>query len=280
MLLSIITVTKDNAAGLKMTARSLEVQQNAPEFEWIVIDGASTDRTGNIITDFSALNPVSVSEPDKGIYDAMNKGIDRAKGDYLWFLNAGDALSDLNVLRDVARELRSAFLPDFLFGDAREDGHIKTAKDMDAFTGGQITHHQAMLYSRKAVGDLRYDTQYKIAADYDFTLRFVSQAKKFHYMSRILCDFQTGGVSQKNAEAARLENFEIRKNLSFVSPIHNKIIFWKNSAAWEIKNRFPKLFWSVRSFLSRPSDNNVLAQWRSENRPFRPKPPFSRRKNR
>src|SRR5690606_8146265 len=106
------------------------------------------------------------------IYDAMNKGLARATGEYVWFLNGGDCLSDMNVLRDVQQSIRDGLYPDLLFADAREDGHIKEAQDLDALVRGMITHHQAILYRRKTIGSSRFDTQYRISGDYDFTLRF------------------------------------------------------------------------------------------------------------
>ena len=279
MLLSIVTVVRNNAAGLKMTGRSLAVQQKAPEFEWIVIDGASSDNTPDIMMQFAEMNPVFVSEPDAGIYDAMNKGLARATGEYVWFLNGGDCLSDMNVLRDVQQSIRDGLYPDLLFADAREDGHIKEAQDLDALVRGMITHHQAILYRRKTIGSSRFDTQYRISGDYDFTLRFVGQSNRFHYLNRVICDFQTGGISQENAALGRRENFQIRQRLGIVSPFRNRIILGMNATATGFKSRFPAVYWRLRSFLQPPSSKKTLGQWRSENPRYRPKPLFSKRKN-
>ncbi len=279
MLLSVITVTRNNAAGLKMTGRSLQIQQNAPEYEWIVIDGASTDNTPEVMAQFADLNPVFVSEADGGIYDAMNKGLARAQGDYVWFLNGGDCLCDMNVLRDVRQGIRDGLYPDLLYGDAREDGHIKPAQDFGRLARGMITHHQAMLYRRKTVGELRFDTRYAIAGDYDFTLRFLGEAERFHPMNRILCDFQTGGISQKRAAQGRRENYLIRKELGVVSVLGNAVLFGLNAAATGFKSRFPGAYWRLRSFWQKPSSRKTLAQWRNENPGFRPKPLFSKRKS-
>jgi putative colanic acid biosynthesis glycosyltransferase len=246
-VISIITVTKNNAAGLKLTARSIEVQQNPIRYEWIVIDGASTDTTPEILERFKDLNPVIASEPDQGIYDAMNKGIDRATGRYLWFLNAGDCIPDAYTLREIGKEIQNNLAPEFIHADARENGTIKPSHGLHAYKWGQITHHQAMLYRRSTVAELRYDTQYTISADYAFTLIMISRAVRPHHFARVICDFQSGGISQTRAELGRQENFEIRRDLLGMHPLHNKFIFTMNRMTHWLKQKMPWLYSKLRT---------------------------------
>jgi putative colanic acid biosynthesis glycosyltransferase len=245
---SIITVTKNNAAGLKLTAKSIAVQQDTTDYEWIVIDGASRDHTGEIMQEYRNDKTVFISEPDSGIYDAMNKGIDRAKGRYLWFLNAGDCLSDAYTLRDVAREIKYNIAPDFMYGDARENGMIKHAHGADKFAWGMFSHHQAMLYRRNIVGELRYDSTYAIAADYAFTLHMLARANRMHHFPRVLCDFQSGGISQTNAELGRRENHAIRRDLLQMNPAQNKLIYFMNGFTFWAKKNLPSFYRLIRSF--------------------------------
>ncbi len=110
--LSIITVNLNNSAGLRKTIESI-VKQTFKDFEYIIIDGGSTDGSAEVIKEFADKITYWVSEPDKGIYNAMNKGILHAKGEYLLFLNSGDWLADDDLLSKVFCEPRTA---DIIYG--------------------------------------------------------------------------------------------------------------------------------------------------------------------
>ncbi|MCD8498238.1 MAG: glycosyltransferase [Alphaproteobacteria bacterium] len=171
-LFSIITVTRNNGEGLARTYASLAAQSLA-DYEWIVIDGASSDSTLGFMKDKPAL---LVSEPDKGIYDAMNKGLERASGDFLIFMNAGDCFAGAQVLEELSHVLRAEQTV-FAYGDAWEEQSggrpfYKRARRHHHIAYGMFTHHQAMVYKRAALGDMRYDLRYKIASDYDLTAGF------------------------------------------------------------------------------------------------------------
>lgn len=203
-LFSIITITRNNLDGFHRTKDSLD-HQSLRDFEWIVIDGDSTDGTKDILPE-SAL-----SEPDRGIYHAMNKGIDRAKGDYLLFLNAGDTLSDADILATIGKTI-AAETPDFIYGDSLEtSGFYKKARRPDDLDWGMFTHHQAMLYKRERIGPLRYDELYRIAGDYAFTRAFLEGTQKISYIPAALCIFETGGISQRNMRLGRIEQYTARR---------------------------------------------------------------------
>ena len=228
---SIVTVTKDNLAGLHKTARSVEAQ-TCRDYEWLVIDGGSRDGTQDHYT------PV-ISEADGGIYDAMNKGIGCAKGAYILFLNAGDALAAPDVLESLR-----AYNADFIYGDAWEDGYLKPARHN--IERGMITHHQAMLYRRACIGDLRFDTSLPLAADYDFTWRFMKRSADCLYVPVALCDFESGGVSQRKAAQGRREQFCIRRHRGV--PLYVCLaIYLKQAAVQAVRQYAPALFWRVRS---------------------------------
>lgn len=242
-LFSIITITRDNAGGLAKTYQSLQ-SQTFKGYEWIVVDGASTDSTLEFLKDKAAL---VVSEPDKGLYDAMNKGIDRAGGDYLIFMNAGDAFAGDDVLGRLAAVL--SHKPAFLYADAYEEAatgqpFLKRARRHEGAALGMFTHHQAMVYGREAMGDLRYDLAYPIAADYDLTLRFLRKNPEgaVVYWPHPLCLFETGGISQRRARQGRAEQYKIRKGLGVVPAPVNLLIYLRQTLALLLRRVCPQLY--------------------------------------
>jgi len=247
-LFSIITVTFNNLDGLRRTQDSLTVQE-CRDFEWIIVDGASRDGTPAYIKTLDAL---AVSEPDNGIYDAMNKGIGRAQGDYILFLNAGDALAHSATLAHIKAEIQQQPQEaDFIYGDALEERlgftpGYKKARSHTQIARGLFTHHQAMLYRRAAIGALRYDTHYKISADYKFTAQFLKNAPNALYMAKALCLFECGGVSQQRVRQGRIEQFHIRHKCQITNPVYNTAIFMIQTMTMTLRRTFPGLYWRLR----------------------------------
>lgn len=237
---SIISVTRDNLGGLKATGESLEAQ-TFQGFEWIVIDGASRDGTQDYL---ATTKSKWISEPDTGIYDAMNKGIAIASGDYLLFLNAGDALAGPGTLKDVADGIRD---DDFIYGDSLEDGHIRPARPPERALLGMFAHHQALFYRRAVIGDLRYDTAYRIAADYKFTLEFLKNAGAQRRLPFPVCVFAPGGVSQRRARLGRVEQFRIRRELGVCALPVNTAIALAQTLLMALRRAAPGLYWRLRT---------------------------------
>lgn len=249
MLFTIVTVTRNNLQGLQQTYSSLQ-HQTFHGFEWLVIDGASEDGTVDFLIPTEA---TFLSEPDTGIYDAMNKGLIHANGYYILFLNAGDALADENTLRRLASYIEEMQeTPDFIYGDALESipgeaPAYKPARPYAKSAYGMFTHHQAMLYRHDLVGDLRYDTDYKIAADYKFTLQVLARSKTIVYCPFPLCLFESGGLSQQRAAQGRNEQVSIRKELQIVSPVRNHLIAIAQQAIWTFRQACPGLYWKLKA---------------------------------
>lgn len=218
-LFSIITITWNNVNGFIKTHKSLNAQ-SFQNYEWIIVDGASNDGTLDYIHEHG-LSTQCASEKDNGIYHAMNKGISRANGQYLLFLNAGDELADADILSTLSKAI-TAHAPDFIYGDALEETSaprpfFKKARTHKRVLWGMFTHHQAMIYRRNIMGDLRYNEQYKIASDYELTVRFLSKAKNIHYIPGAICLFERGGISQRQMTLGRVEQFKIRRSLKLCS---------------------------------------------------------------
>lgn len=249
MLFSIIAVTRNNLGGLRRTCDSLK-QQNFSGFEHIIVDGASGDGTAAFL---HASGIPFISEPDNGIYDAMNKGIDRATGFYLIFLNAGDALASNTTLEELAAYIQDLQeTPDFIYGDALEERPglapaYKPARPYAKSAYGMFTHHQAMLYRSDLLNGLRYDQSYHIAADYKFTLEFLALAKMIVYCPFPLCRFAPGGVSQQRAALGRREQFRIRGELQTVAPWQNRFISLQQKLVWALRAASPALYWALKS---------------------------------
>ncbi|MFP4511185.1 MAG: glycosyltransferase [Spirochaetaceae bacterium] len=160
--LSIITVVKDDPIGLFKTAQSVKEQREVfPSIEHVIIDGASGKETQAVLSEVGQSADIVRSEPDSGIYDAMNKGIDRSSGEALLFLNAGDVFVG-PVLQNLTQV--PSFLPvkyvDFF-------GRLKDRPIVHHWTGIPNCH-QGIVFERT---DVRYDLQYAIASDYDYFLR-------------------------------------------------------------------------------------------------------------
>jgi len=186
-LFSIITVTWNAAGVLPATLDSVS-RQTSSDYEMLIVDGASTDNTLEVARRASIATMRVFSEPDQGLYDAMNKGIAQARGRYLMFLNAGDALADETVLARLA--VLSADNPDVMYGQtqlvnaAREvvgKRHLTAPRKLTArsFLDGMVVCHQAFVVRRELAP--RYDLRYRYSADYDWCLRVLEVSQRNAY---------------------------------------------------------------------------------------------------
>lgn len=242
---SIITVTRNNLGGLRRTCDSICIQ-NCTDYEWVVIDGASTDGTPEYLK--ALKTGTFISEPDTGIYDAMNKGMKLSKGKYLLFLNAGDLFTHENVLSDLLPLTVES--PDFIYGDSLEPEKngkppfYKAARPHQKILWGMFTHHQAMVYSRAHAikHNLRYHVIYPIAGDYDFTIRFLQKCENVKYLPKPICIFEAGGLSQQNAFEGRREQYIIREQLDTLAQPENLGIFLAQTVVWYLRRFCPALY--------------------------------------
>lgn len=255
---SIITITLNNFEGLQKTYRSID-KQTFTDYEWIVIDGKSTDETVDFLRQRRTATRADktpftfTSEPDDGIYDAMNKGIGQASGHYLIFLNAGDELANKDTLNILYPHTKKK--PNFIYGDALEPQEnnkkpiYKAARRYKYLAWGMITHHQAMLYRRHTIRDFKlyYSLRYSIASDYDFTARFLLKAKKIIYINKPICIFEQGGISQQQAALGRKEQYIIREALDMIPQPKNLWILSVQTASWHLKNASPALYRGLKS---------------------------------
>ena len=215
MKLSIITINKNNALGLEKTIVSV-VNQNFKDFEYIVIDGQSEDSSVDIIRKYSNRITYWVSENDTGIYNAMNKGIEKAKGEYLLFLNSGDFLVNNFVLMNVFTEKRNA---DFLCCNIQysEGGKIvHTTKLPDKITFGTLYFqglpHQATFIKRDTFTKYGlYCEDYKYIADIEYWYRcIILNCCSTQVIDMVVSDYNLEGLSSQpiligNKKATEIE---------------------------------------------------------------------------
>ncbi len=215
--LSVLTVVRNDCAGLADTRASLRAQRDAPAWEWIVADGGSGDGTAQWLAAHEGETAWWCSAPDRGPYDGMNRAMARAGGDWLLFLNAGDRLAGPDTLARLAAVAAAA--PGdaaLIYGDALErlaDGRrvLKPARSHRTAVWGMFTHHQAMLYRRATLDGLAYDLRFAIGADYALTLQVLRRSGRPVRFAFPVCDFAVGGLSQRNPARGRNDLQVIRR---------------------------------------------------------------------
>ena len=227
---SIITVTYNAGKVLEDTILSV-ISQTYRNVEYIIVDGNSKDNTLEIIGKYSKHISKMVSEPDKGLYDAMNKGIRMATGDYLCFLNAGDKFHEKETLQKIAETLKDKDLPDVIYGETAivdEGGnflHMRRLSTPDrlnwkSFKQGMLVCHQAFLAKRELALKYPYDMQYRFSADFDWCIRIMKEANCLHNTRLTLIDYLNEGMTTRNHKASLKERFRIMaKHYGWVSTI-------------------------------------------------------------
>jgi len=222
MKFSIITVTLNDRLGLEQTIGSV-LSQSYLEFELLVQDGGSVDSTVAFLNSITDPRVSWVSRPDQGLYDAMNRGLDRARGDFIIFMNGGDSLADAGVLDDVAAAVSQQPSPDFVYGDSIDvtlEGRqmYKHARDAQSVWRGMFAQHQAMFFARPRIGSKRYKLEFRLSSDYEFISAFLMSghrdpAPRIIRLARPICRFKLGGRSDRRRWAALSEDFHIRREM-------------------------------------------------------------------
>lgn len=216
-LFSIITITFNAANELPATLESVKCQ-TVTDYEHLIIDGASTDDTVEVAKSARIASMRIVSEPDKGLYDAMNKGMRLATGKYLIFLNAGDAFHSATSLQEIKHSINLYGFPDVVYGqtqivNARREfvsmRHLTAPEHLSfrSFRKGMLVCHQAFVVSR-AIAE-PYDLSYRFSADYEWCLRCLKKMDVSAYTGTILIDYLADGLTDKNHKASLKERFDI-----------------------------------------------------------------------
>jgi glycosyltransferase involved in cell wall biosynthesis len=214
-MFSIVTVVYNAAALIEGTGRSLR-EQTWRDYEWLVVDGRSRDDTLALASGLGVPNTRIHSEPDRGIYDAMNKGIRLARGRWLYFLNAGDSFVDATVLADVARCLAREPDTRLLHGNIRHLESHRIYTERTAYVNRWMLmfeelNHQSVFAHRElfeALGD--FNLAYRTSADYDWLIRVFRSGAKVRHLDRTVANFLDGGMHSLNPDALATERHELR----------------------------------------------------------------------
>ena len=216
-LISIITVCYNAEATIPPTLASVR-EQKCRDFEHIVVDGASTDNTLRIVRSSRIRELRVISEPDDGLYDAMNKGLGLARGKYVIFLNAGDSFHSPDTLSHIALAAGANDYPGIIYGQTdivnsrRErigSRHLRAPEVLtyESFANGMLVCHQAFAALRVITSN--FDTAYRFSADYDWCIRCLQHSRKNVYLDETLIDYLSEGVTTANHRRSLMERFRI-----------------------------------------------------------------------
>lgn len=231
MKISIITVCYNSAKTIEETILSV-LGQDYPDVEYIIIDGASTDGTQEVIARYAPI-PTVVSEPDKGIYDAMNKGIRLAQGDVIGILNADDIYAQKDILSRVARqfsenEIQACYGDLVYFSSSAPDNVVRYWRagrfSEGAFSKGWNPPHPTFFVKRDVYATWgAFDTRYVMGNDIELMMRLLEKAKiKVAYIPDILVKMRLGGVSNSAMKNIFLQNkaiLQAARNLNIAMPL-------------------------------------------------------------
>ena len=212
MKLSIITVNYNDAVGLERTIKSV-LSQTFHDYEFIIIDGGSTDDSVNVIKKYESRIDYWVSERDGGIYPGMNKGLRQAKGDYVNFMNGGDCYHSEYVLEKIFALETDA---DIITGNHSENGLRNVGKGgvtmLDLYKWA--IDHQASFIRREVAQRHPYDEKYRIVSDWKFFIEaLVLDNCSFYYTDTIVVDVDMEGISNTNFELDKKEREAVLKEL-------------------------------------------------------------------
>lgn len=217
MKLSIITVNLNNSVGLKRTAQSI-IAQNFQDFEWIVMDGGSSDGSLDVIEEYKYRMSFWTSQKDSGIYNAMNSGVKKSSGEFVLFLNSGDSLFETDTLSKVfSKDCRNVIL----YGDCVITNYLNHKENIvrypdklifsDLFLRGIC--HNATFIPRQILISHPFTESYKIASDWEFFIKMALTSYPFQHIDILVTRYEDGGLSTMNLDKNVQERLEIRDHL-------------------------------------------------------------------
>jgi glycosyltransferase involved in cell wall biosynthesis len=220
MKLSIITITYNAEKVIERTLMSIFKQTNL-SFEYIIIDGASTDKTLDIAKKYKVKNVYS--EPDKGIYDAMNKGLSKASGDYIWFMNAGDEIYDEHVVENLIDLMQSnadIYYSDTMIVDENNNNlglrseitphKLPKTLHWQDFKYGMVVCHQSFIAKKSTCKPFLLNHHF--SSDIDWEIKCLKAANTIEFVPFVLSKYLAGGFSIKNLKASLFDRFLVLKN--------------------------------------------------------------------
>lgn len=205
-LVTIVTVTYNAEDLLEKTIWSV-INQNYKNIEYIIIDGASTDKTVDIIKKYEDKIDYWISEPDEGIYFAMNKAIDKASGKWINFMNAGDTFFDLDTINYIMHYTNDE--TDLIYGNCQIGTRIKKPHDLSEYSNVTSICHQTLFTKTQLMKQTLFDTRYRISADHNFILSMFQKNKKFQYIDKPIANFLPNGLSSTRILQMHIEGLSV-----------------------------------------------------------------------
>ncbi len=250
LVISVVTICFNCKDEIRKTVESV-LAQDYPFIDYVVIDGGSKDGTADIVREYGTRISTFVSEPDKGIYNAMNKGLLQCKGDYVVFVNAGDGFASPDVLSDVAKHIfSSGSFPDLVYGTYREEGSETVIPNYSHTKCwyGMFASHQAMFYNLAFLRKhgITYDESYRIAADYKLTLQTVREGSRFLRIPTCISQFDTNGVSCNNPRLGMDEACRARAEVLGFGRVRNSFVLLLAKSAHAMRRNFAPLYKKLR----------------------------------
>lgn len=236
---TIVTVTYNVEEFLEKTIKSV-INQDFKDIEYIIIDGKSTDKTVDIIKKYEKYLSYWVSEPDKNLYDAMNKGIEKANGEWIHFLNAGDTYANSKVISFVEDKIEKDI--DFIYGTTkmlREDGTSCNwvPVDMSYILETMPCGHPSLFVRTGIMKKYKFNTFYQIGADFDFLHKLYAGGYKYKYFNTVFANFILGGASNAEPEITNVEGMYIAMQYLKNAKDFYKNSFYKNFLKKSLENR-------------------------------------------
>lgn len=242
--ISVITIVYNGEKEIERTIQSV-IGQTYKNIEYILIDGASKDNTMHIVEKYYNHFAKIISEPDKGIYNAMNKGLRIVTGDYVIFANSGDCVATNDVFQKFVNAIQQeSRLPDLAYGNYRESGEGALVKEIPCYSHqrvwyGMFASHQSIFYRLGMIREnhISFDETFKVAADYKMTMQSVVCSKTFLQLPFCISAFDITGVSSQSQDLGLYEADRARKEVLNMSWFRrNSLILVSKTSRFVKKN--------------------------------------------
>jgi len=243
-LISIITVVYNSVGFIENTIRDV-INQSYPNIEYIIIDGGSTDGTIEVLQKYNEYIDYWISEQDKGLYDAMNKAMQNATGDYLWFINSGDLPFDLTILDNIFR--KNKLFADIYYGETEiidpngesigmRRHQAPEILNWKSLLKGMKVSHQSIIVKKEIATN--YNTKYKLSSDFDWVIKVLKKAKSIENTGLIISKFMEGGLTKKNLIPGLKERYQIMlENYGYFPTVISHFILATKLAFYYVKNK-------------------------------------------
>ncbi len=247
-ILDIVTIGR-NDNGFRRTAESIVAQgpEALKHVRWLVVNGSSPKHLMHeAVEEYSPYMAWHQSKPDKGLYDAMNKGLEQASSRFVWFMNSGDTLPTNKTVATVLDTINANPEVDMVYGGyiTRDKYHEPQTISRDSF---QVPHHQSTIYNLETLGTQQYSARYPIAADYELTVGFLEKCKRVICVNEAFVDFEGSGVSDKRYIKAHMECFLIRQRSKRANLYENALLTAKCITGKMLHENYPQAYTQVKA---------------------------------